>query len=404
MLENKKIILGVTGGIAAYKSAELTRALIKRGASVHAIMTKNATEFITPLTLQTLTGNPVYTDTFTLTGEWEIGHVSLAESADVVVIAPATANFIGKVAAGIGDDLLTTMILATKAPVLICPAMNVNMYANAIVQDNISKLKANGYAFVDPACGELACRSEGVGRLADLEDILEEVESALTEKDLAGERILVTAGPTREPLDPVRFITNHSSGKMGYAVAIMARRRGADVTLISGPTSLPVPRGVRFIAVETAREMRDAVLKEMRDATAIIKAAAVADYRPESFSESKIKKKAGPLVLPLARNPDIIAEVGEKKGKRVLVGFAVETDQLVEYAKQKMIQKNMDLIVANDITQAGAGFQAETNIVKILDRQGGAEDLPLMDKKRVADRILDRVKILREKGTGAKGR
>ncbi|HRT61473.1 MAG TPA: bifunctional phosphopantothenoylcysteine decarboxylase/phosphopantothenate--cysteine ligase CoaBC [Syntrophales bacterium] len=404
MLEKKKIILGVTGGIAAYKAAELTRALIKAGASVHVIMTKNATEFLTPLTLQTLTGNPVYTDTFTLTGEWEIGHVSLAESADAVVIAPATANFIGKAAAGIADDLLTTMILATRAPVLICPAMNVNMYANATVQENISKLKARGFAFVEPASGELACRSEGVGRLADLEDILEEVESALTEKDLAGERILVTAGPTREPLDPVRFITNHSSGKMGYAVAIMARRRGADVTLISGPTSLPVPRGVRFIAVETAVEMRDAVLKEMKDATAIIKAAAVADYRPESFSASKIKKKAGPMMLPLARNPDIIAEVGEKKGKRILVGFAVETDQLVEYAKKKMVQKNMDLIVANDITQAGAGFQAETNIVKILDREGGAEDLPLMDKKRVADRILDRVKILRKKTPGAKGR
>jgi phosphopantothenoylcysteine decarboxylase/phosphopantothenate--cysteine ligase len=397
MLEKKKIVLGITGGIAAYKAAELAREFVKREASVHVIMTKNATEFVTPLTLQTLTGNPVYTDTFTLTGEWEIGHVSLAESAAAVVVAPATANFIGKVAAGIADDLLTTMIMATKAPVLICPAMNVNMYANAIVQENIARLKTKGYAFVDPAYGELACGTEGVGRLAEMEDILEDVESALTEKDLAGEKILVTAGPTREPLDPVRFITNYSSGKMGYAVAVMARRRGAEVTLVSGPTSLPVPRGVRFMAVETAVEMRDAVLKAMRNATVIIKAAAVADYRPEMFSGSKIKKKAGPMVLPLARNPDIISEVGKKKGKRILVGFAVETDQLVEYAKKKMIQKNMDLIVANDITQAGAGFQAETNIVKILDRKGGAEDLPLMDKKLVAQRILDRVKALRNK-------
>jgi phosphopantothenoylcysteine decarboxylase/phosphopantothenate--cysteine ligase len=397
MLEKKKIVLGITGGIAAYKAAELTRELVKRGASVHVIMTRNATVFLTPLTLQTLSGNAVYTDTFTLTGEWEIGHVSLADSADAVVVAPATANFIGKVAAGIADDLLTTMILATKAPVLICPAMNVNMYANVIVQENVVKLRAKGYAFVDPGYGELACKTEGVGRLAELEDIMEEVESALTVKDLAGERILVTAGPTREPLDPVRFITNYSSGKMGYAAAIMARRRGAEVTLISGPTALPVPRGVRFIGVETASEMRDVVMKEMKDSTVIIKAAAVADYRPEAFSESKIKKKTGPMVLNLARNPDIIAEIGEKKGKRILVGFAVETDQLVEYAKKKMIQKNMDLIVANDITQAGAGFQAETNIVKILDRQGGAEDLPLMDKKRVADRILDRVKTLRKK-------
>jgi phosphopantothenoylcysteine decarboxylase/phosphopantothenate--cysteine ligase len=399
MLEKKKIVLGITGGIAAYKAAELTREFVKRGASVHVIMTRNATAFLTPLTLQTLSGNAVCTDTFTLTGEWEIGHVSLADSADAVVVAPATGNFIGKVAAGIGDDLLTTMIMATKAPVLICPAMNVNMYANAIVQENVAKLRAKGYAFVDPGYGELACKTEGLGRLAELEDIVEEVESALTAKDLAGERILITAGPTREPIDPVRFITNYSSGKMGYAAAIMARRRGAEVTLISGPTPLSVPRGVRFIGVESASEMRDAVMKEMKDSTVIIKAAAVADYRPEVFCGSKIKKKTEHLVLNLARNPDIIAEVGEKKGKRILVGFAVETDQIVEYAKKKMIQKNMDFIVANDITQAGAGFQAETNIVKILDRQGGAEDLPLMDKKRVADRILDRVIALRkEKG------
>jgi phosphopantothenoylcysteine decarboxylase / phosphopantothenate---cysteine ligase len=400
-MKDKKIVLGVTGGIAAYKAAELSREFIKRGAAVHVIMTRNATEFITPLTFQTLTGNPVYVGTFQLTGEWEIGHVTLAESAHIVVVAPATANVIGKIAGGIADDLLTTTVMATRAPVLICPAMNVNMYANPIVRENMEKLTAKGYRFVEAGYGELACKTEGYGRLAGLEDIVEDVEDILTAKDLEGEHVLVTAGPTREAFDPVRFITNYSSGKMGYAVAVMAKRRGAYVTLISGPTSLPQPHGVGFVPVSSAREMRDAVMDNLEKSSVVVKSAAVADYRPAGFSGSKIKKTDRPLEIRLERNPDIISEVGKVKGNRILVGFAVETDNLVRYATKKMVEKNMDLIVANDITQPGAGFQAETNIVKILDRDGGSVDLPLMDKMDVAARILDRVLELIGKRKGA---
>jgi len=390
-MNGKKIVLGVTGGIAAYKAAELAREFIRRGAAVHVIMTRNATEFITPLTFQTLTGNPVSVDTFQLTGEWEIGHISLAESANLVLLAPATANVIGKIAGGIADDLLTTTVMATRAPVLICPAMNVNMYSNPIVRENMEKLAAKGYRFVEAGYGELACKTEGYGRLACLEDIAEDAEDLLTAKDLGGQHILVTAGPTREAFDPVRFITNYSTGKMGYAVALAAKRRGAAVTLVSGPTSLPEPRGVRFVPVVSAREMRDAVMQNLKDATVVIKSAAVADYRPADFSDSKIKKTDRPLEFRLEKNPDIIREVGKVKGDRILVGFAVETDRLVEYAAKKLREKNMDFIVANDITQPGAGFAAETNIVKILDREGGSEDLPRMDKMDVAHRILDRV-------------
>jgi len=390
-MNGKKIVLGVTGGIAAYKAAELAREFIRRGAAVHVIMTRNATEFITPLTFQTLTGNPVSVDTFQLTGEWEIGHISLAESASLVLLAPATANVIGKIAGGIADDLLTTTVMATRAPVLICPAMNVNMYSNPIVRENMEKLAAKGYRFVEAGYGELACKTEGYGRLACLEDIAEDAEDLLTAKDLGGQHILVTAGPTREAFDPVRFITNYSTGKMGYAVALAAKRRGAAVTLVSGPTSLPEPRGVRFVPVVSAREMRDAVMQNLKDATVVVKSAAVADYRPADFSDSKIKKTDRPLEFRLEKNPDIIREVGKVKGDRILVGFAVETDRLVEYAAKKLREKNMDFIVANDITQPGAGFAAETNIVKILDREGGSEDLPRMDKMDVAHRILDRV-------------
>ena len=400
-MKGKKIVLGVTGGIAAYKAAELTREFIKHGAAVHVIMTRNATEFITPLTFQTLSGNPVYTETFQLTGEWEIGHVSLAESADLIILAPATANVIGKIASGIADDLLTTTVMATRSPVLICPAMNVNMYSNPIVRENMEKLTAKGYHFVEAGYGELACKTEGFGRLAALEDIVEDVADLLTVKDLKGQHVLVTAGPTREAFDPVRFITNYSSGKMGYAVALMAKRRGARVTLVSGPTELPQPRGVEFVPVSSARQMRAAVMGHLRKATVVVKSAAVADYRPAGFSDSKIKKTDRPLVIRLERNPDIISEVGKVKGKRILVGFAVETDNLIEYATKKMTEKNMDLVVANDITQPGAGFQSETNIVKILDRDGGAEDLPIMDKMEVASRILDRILELLGKKKGA---
>jgi phosphopantothenoylcysteine decarboxylase/phosphopantothenate--cysteine ligase len=392
MLKAKKIVLGITGGIAAYKAAELTRECVRREASVRVIMTKNATEFITPLTLQTLSGHPVFTDMYIPMREFELAHISMAEYADVIVIAPATANFIGKIASGLADDLLSTTVMATKAPVLICPAMNTNMYENIIVKENISKLTARGYLFIEPAYGEMACRAEGYGRLPEITDIIEEVESILTEKDLKGENILVTAGPTREPFDPVRFITNYSSGKMGYALAIVGKRRGANVTLISGPSSLPVPNGIKFISVSTAVDMRDAVMENIEAASVIIKAAAVADYRPHIRMDNKIKKREGELAVRLERNPDIIAEVGKKKGNRILVGFAVETENLVENARSKLREKNMDLIVANDVTKEGAGFASDTNIIKILGADGNIEDVPLMNKIEAADRILNGIK------------
>ena len=285
----------------------------------------------------------------------------------MIVVAPATANIIGKIAAGIADELLSTVLLAAKSPIIICPAMNDNMYTHAVVQDNIAKLKKHGVQFVAPGYGELACKTEGVGRLADIADIVEAIESAWTDKDLRDERILITAGPTREPFDPVRFITNYSSGKMGYALATMAGRRGAEVILISGPSSLPVTRGITFISVASALEMRNAVMTHLEGTTAIIKAAAVADYRPAVLSEAKIKKKKGPLTLHLERNPDIIAEIVAKKENRVLVGFAMESEDLVENARAKLFGKNMDLIVANDLHQSVAGFQSDTNIIKIID-------------------------------------
>lgn len=397
MLKGRKILLGVTGGIAAYKTAELTREFIRNGAEVKVVMTASATKFITPLTLQTLSGHPVYTELFSLTDDWEIGHISLADYPDLIVIAPATANILGKIASGIADDLLTTLIMASKKPVLLCPAMNTNMYENAAVRENWKKLVSRGYVLMDACAGELACGTEGTGRLPDLPVILEEAASALTEKDLADENILVTAGPTQEDLDPVRFITNHSSGKMGYAIALMARRRGAKVTLVSGPTDLPAPSGIDRISVRSALEMRDAVMTHMRKATVIIKAAAVADYRPARASVSKIKKKDGHVAIPLERNPDIISEVGRRKGKRILVGFAMETENLVENAMGKLRAKNLDLIVGNDLQSPDAGFRADTNIVKIIDRKGRVDSLPLMDKKDVANRILDRIRSFRRK-------
>ena len=396
MLKNSKVVLGITGGIAAYKAADLARCLIRKGAQVKVVMTENSKEFITPLTMQTLSGNPVYSDLFSLLERSEIGHIALAEYADIVIVAPATANVIGKVAAGLADDLLTTTIMATKAPVLFCPAMNTNMYANEIVKSNIVKLAYEGYYFVEPASGELACGAWGSGRLAEIDDIIEEAESILSKKDLKGEKILVTAGPTREPFDPVRFISNYSSGKMGYAIAAMGQRRGAEVTLVSGPCSIPAPQGVKCINVSSALEMRNAVMENLAGSTIIIKAAAVADYRPARASSSKIKKKKGPLSIDLERNPDIIGEVGKSKGHRVLIGFAMETENLVENARGKLVAKNMDLIVANDLSRADAGFQADTNLVKIIDRQGKVEELPLMEKTEVANRILDKALKLRK--------
>jgi phosphopantothenoylcysteine decarboxylase / phosphopantothenate---cysteine ligase len=392
MVKGKTVVLGITGGIAAYKAAEVTRELIRRGASVKVIMTKSATEFITPLTMQTLSGNLVYQELFSLTKDFDIAHISLAEEADVILIAPATANIIGKVAAGIADDLLSTVVMATQAPVMFCPSMNVHMLNNPIVQENLAKLGARGYGIVEPEAGFLACKAEGAGRLPDAAAIADEVEALLTEKDLAGECLLITAGPTREPFDPVRYITNYSSGKMGYALAWAARKRGAAVILISGPSALPVPRGVEGIFVSSACEMRDAVMERLERATVVIKAAAVADYRPAACAEEKIKKRDGRLSISLERNPDIIAEIGSQKGQRILVGFAMESHDLIENARTKLIEKNMDFIVANDLRQAGAGFQHDTNIIKILHRDGVIEDHPLMDKSDAADIILNRVK------------
>lgn len=402
MLKGKEIILGVTGGIAAYKAVELLRLLTKAGANVHVIMTDAATEFINPLTFQTLSMNPVSTSLFNLISEREIGHISLADRADLFVIAPATANVIGKLANGIADDMLTTTVMATKAPVLIAPAMNVNMYQNPLYRENEAKLKGHGYLFVEPARGMLACGWEGEGKLQEPQVIFEEALAALTTKDLAGENILITAGPTREELDPVRYISNHSSGKMGYAIAVAARRRGARVTLVTGPTCLAEPFGVETVQVVSALEMRQAVMDKVSESTIIIKAAAVADYRPASRADLKIKKSAECLTLELEKNPDILGELGAIKGEKILVGFAAETEDLIGNAGKKLTEKNLDMVVANDISLQGAGFNVDTNIVKLLFLDGKVEDLPLMGKLELAHIILDRAAGLR--GTRIKER
>ena len=400
ILSGKEIILGVTGGIAAYKAAELVRELTKRGAKVDVVMTRNAQEFITPLTFQTLSGNPVQMDLFSLIEGSKIGHVALADMADLVAIAPATANIIGKVANGIADDFLSTIIMATKSPLLFAPSMNVNMWESAAVQQNVARLKKAGYHFIGPEEGDLACEVIGQGRLAAVADIVECIEGLFVEKDMAGDRVLITAGPTHEPIDPVRFITNRSSGRMGFALARMARRRGADVILISGPTHLPVPGGhIRFISVGTASEMRDAVLEHYKECSAIIKAAAVSDYRPKFTSDQKLKKLNGHLSLEMERNPDIIGEIGSLKGDRVLVGFAAETEDLIANAGKKLKEKHLNLIVANDISRSDSGFGTETNKVVIIDSRGKVDPLPLKSKDEVANIILDRVvETLRGKG------
>ena len=403
MLENKKIVLGITGGIAAYKAAELTRRLMKADTHVKIIMTKSALEFITPLTMQTLSQNRVYTDMFASDDEYDMAHIALAEFADAFVVAPATANIIGKIASGIGDDLLSTTIMAENKPTLICPAMNDKMLANPIVQDNIRRLKKNGYAVMDSAVGELACKTEGKGRLPEIDAILAEIENIMTPQDLAGVRILITAGPTEEPLDPVRFITNLSSGKMGYALASAAQRRRAHVTLVSGPTALPMPPMEKIVTVRTAREMHKAVLQHYKSAKVIIKAAAVADYRPKIVANEKIKKEGKTLFIELERNPDIIAEIGKNKGNRILVGFAMETQNLLTNARGKLVKKNMDMIVANNLRQEGAGFRTDTNIITVIDRAGKTESLEKMTKIDAAGAILNRIKkLISEKSKGKK--
>jgi phosphopantothenoylcysteine decarboxylase/phosphopantothenate--cysteine ligase len=403
MLKGKTIVLGVTGGIAAYKAVELLRLLTKAGADVHVIMTKGAMEFVTPLTFQTLSMNPVSTSLFNLISEREIGHIALADRADLIIIAPATANIVGKLANGIADDMLTTTVMASKVPVLIAPAMNVNMYQSPAYKENEAKLKGRGALFVEPARGLLACGWEGEGKLQEPQVIFEEALSALAPKDLAGEKVLVTAGPTREEIDPVRFISNYSSGKMGYAIARAARRRGAEVTLVSGPTSLDEPYGVAVKQVVSACGMREAVLAKAPGSSIIIKAAAVADYRPALRADAKIKKTARPMALELIRNPDILEELGKEKGARLLVGFAAETGDLLQNAGKKLAGKNLDMVVANDISQAGAGFNVDTNIVKLLFKGGRVEELPIMGKEELADVILDRLVEMKVKRVKSEG-
>jgi phosphopantothenoylcysteine decarboxylase/phosphopantothenate--cysteine ligase len=403
MLKNKEIILGVSGGIAAYKSVELLREMTKRGANVHVVMTKNAQQFVTPLTFQTLSGNPVLCDMFQLLMGSKIGHVTLADIADLIVISPATANILGKIANGIADDFLTTMVMATTVPVVFAPSMNVNMWESSFVQNNVDKLKAHGYQFVGPIAGDLACGSVGKGKLADIEEIIEKIEDIFTKKDLQGQRILITAGPTLEPIDPVRYITNRSTGKMGFALAKMARRRGAEVTLITGPHYLSLPRrDIPQIVVHSAREMHDEIKHHYEDCHIVIMTAAVADFRPQDRLEQKIAKRAnGSYVLELEKNPDILKELGKKRGHHILVGFAAETSELMEYAEVKLKEKNLDLIVANDVTQPGAGFGVDTNIVKILDASGKVRKLPLLSKDEVADIILDQVvRLVKKKEKG----
>jgi len=389
MLSNRTIVLGITGSIAAYKAAEIASQLTQAGAKVNVIMTKEAIQFISPITLRAITGRPVVTEMFDLTSEFSVGHVSLAKSADMVVIAPATANIIAKLTAGIADDMLCCTVLATKAPVLIAPAMHTNMYNNPVTQDNLSKLKARDFVIVGPATGWLVSGKVGVGRLADINDIIGSIHTILgRDRDLAGKHIVVTAGGTQEPIDPVRYVSNRSSGKMGYALAEAARDRGAKVTFVTAPTSLREPVGVDVIKVNTAQEMRQAVENVTSQADALIMAAAVADYRPIKAAKDKIKKGEAGLTLELERTPDILGSV---KGNFIKVGFAAESSNLVENAKQKLQQKGLALIVANDITASDSGFGTDTNRVTIIDREGKIDSLPLLPKQEVADKVLDRV-------------
>lgn len=398
MLQGKIIILGVSGGIAVYKAVELLRLYTKAGAEVHVIMTRNAQEFVTPLTFQTLSGNPVHTDLFSLAQEQEIGHISLADRADLFVIAPATANLIGKVANGLADDLLTTSIMATKTPVLMVPAMNVNMYENPLYQRNHQTLIEFGYQVMDPVVGDLACGWEGKGKLPAPEAIFTETVQMFAGDDLAGCKLLVTAGPTREDIDPVRYLSNYSSGKMGYAISAAAIRRGAQVTLVSGPSCQCPPQGVELVNVSSASEMHQAVMQHAESAEVVVKAAAVADYRPVDRAGQKLKKGSDDeLTLTLTKNPDILAELGKSKGKRLLIGFAAETEDLLKHASEKLQRKNLDLIVANDVTCEGAGFDVDTNIVRFLHADGRIEELEQMSKIEVAGELLDRIVALREK-------
>lgn len=387
----KKVVVAVSGSIAAFKVAGWVSDLAKEEAIVTVVMTASATEFVTPLTFAALSGNDVHTGMFGHGKEDSMAHISIGKDADVVLIAPATANIIAKLACGMADDLLTTMVLATRAKVLICPAMNARMYSHPATQRNIQSLKDLGYSVIDPARGKMACKEEGEGRLAEWDGVKEQLAQSLSSQDLQGQRVMVTAGPTREPLDPARFLSNRSSGKMGYALAQAACRRGAEVLLISGPSSLNCPPGVTLLKVRTALEMYDAVLAHAANSTVIIKAAAVADYRPETVSEHKVKKEKIAKELILTRNPDILLELGKRKKKgQVLVGFAAESTNLLEEGRRKLLEKNLDLIAVNDISSDTTGFEVESNQILVISASG-TETLPHTSKLHSADLLLDRV-------------
>lgn len=392
MLKGKTVVLGVTGSIAAYKMANLTRMLTKLHCDVHVIMTKNATNIINPITFETLTAHKCLVDTFDRNFNYNIEHVALGEKADVVLVAPASANVIGKMAAGIADDMLTTTILACKCKKIVAPAMNTNMYENPVVQANLKKLKEFGMEVIEPASGMLACRVEGKGKLPSEEVLLEYILREIQfEKDMTGKKVLVTAGATQEAIDPVRYITNHSTGKMGYALAKIAMRKGADVTLITAPTNLPAPLFADVVPVVSAQEMFDAVKERAPQMDIIIKAAAVADYTPVSVSDEKIKKKDGDLSLPMRRTTDILAYLGEhRKPGQFICGFSMETENLVENSKKKLQKKNADLIVANNLRDEGAGFGTDTNVVTLVMEEGIVE-LPCMSKEEVAEAVLDAI-------------
>jgi phosphopantothenoylcysteine decarboxylase/phosphopantothenate--cysteine ligase len=398
-MTSRRILLVVSGGIAAYKAPELVRALRKAGHEVRCVLTRAAAEFVSPLALQTVSGQRVRSALFDPAEEGEIDHVALADWAEAVVVAPATADLLARMAHGLADDLATTLLLATRARLVVAPAMNVNMWHHPATQANVATLRARGVRFVGPDAGWLACGWEGEGRMSDPAEIAGAAELALGTRSLAGECVLVTAGGTREAIDPVRAISNRSSGKMGFAIAAEAARRGAQVVLVAGPSVQPTPPGVRRVDVESALEMRDAVLAELEAATVVIKAAAVADFRPAAPSQHKIKKESlgedGGLVLELVRNPDILAEVGRRKGSRIVVGFAAESEDLVAAARRKLERKGCDLIVANDVSRPDAGFDGDTNAVVLVWPGGQVEELPLLSKAEVAAQLLDRLEKLR---------
>lgn len=390
-MKGKNILLCVTGGIAVYKAVALTSKLTQAGANVKVMMSENATKFVTPLSFQAISRNDVYIDTFDEKDASKIAHIDLADWPDLIILAPATANMIGKLANGIADNMIATTLLATRSPVWIAPAMNVHMYENRMVEDNMNRLKSFGYQFIEPGEGYLACGYVGKGRLEEPENIVSKVLSYFMKKDdkfLAGKKILITAGPTRERIDPVRYITNFSSGKMGYAIAEAAQELGANVTLVSGPVSLPIPVGVQVIHVESAEEMYQAVMNEFDKADIVVKTAAVADYRPEHIQSSKMKKSNDTLSIQLVRTKDILEELGKRKDKQILVGFAAETNNVEEYARKKLVRKNADLIVANNVTSQGAGFGTDTNIVTIYKQNQEKLELPMMTKREVAFEIL----------------